>query len=166
MPCLVGCKNNFLARDQYSKSEMSRIANIEYIALRKKVVSVTYVCVCSGSLCKMHFLLRAMFVQVWKAMVSFSDFQILFHGIQRGLRYLRGDWDGRSWVGRSPRMSPLLAKVVPCLSGSRVRFLYDISSFKKRESTKKKKKSRRATDLPHWVCVALSIDSLLCDFIC
>lgn len=97
----------------------------------------------------MHFLLRAMFVQVWKALVSFSDFQILFHGIQRGLRYRREDWDGRSWVERAPGTSLLLARVVPCSSRSHVRVLYDISTFflKKRLYWKKELKSQWFTSL-------------------
>lgn len=115
---------------------MGRIQNIEYIAFREKIVSATSVlcvCVCSGSLCKTHFLLRAMIVQVWKAQVSFSDFQVLFHGIQWGLRHLKGDWGGRSWIQRAPGTSPLLAKVVPCVSGSCVGFLCGISCLKKKK---------------------------------
>lgn len=157
----MGCKYNFLAHNQYSKSEMSRIENIEFIALGESCFSYLYVCVFWVTT---HFLLRAMFVQVWKALVSFSDFQILFHGIRRGLRYRRGDADGRSWVERAPGTSPLPAKVVRCLSGSHVGVLCDISSLKKKDSTEKK--SWKAADLPHWVCVVWSIDSLLCDFIC
>lgn len=107
----------------------------------------------------MHFLLRAMFVQVWKALVSFSDFQILFHGIQRGLRYRREDWDGRSWVERAPGTSLLLARVVPCSSRSHVRVLYDISTFFKKKTLLKKRVEKPVIYLIGFVLYGVSIHS-------
>lgn len=99
--CLVGYKLSLVVHDQHLKNEVNRMENIrgnctgDEIMWRDSCFSyLKYVC--SVSQCKIHFLFWVMFAKVLKMLASSCGFVVVFYGIWEGLRYFRGDWNGKS----------------------------------------------------------------------